>query len=273
MGDGVTQTQTARRRAVVTGAAGGIGLALVEALLARGDRVVAADLDADRLADVAERLGIDVWAGDVASEAGVASLIAFADERLGSIDAYFANAGVFRGSGLAASEADWSASIEVNVMAHVRAARTLVPRWSLEQPGVFAVTASAAGLLTQLGSPTYSASKHAAVGFAEWLAATYGDQGVHVSALCPMGVATPMAELGRTTSDPDERLGHRAVVSSGEVLSAELAADVLLQAIDEKRFLALPHETVQKMYAGKAGDPDKWLASMQAFRAHLETTA
>lgn len=269
----MSHPHVAQRRAVVTGAAGGIGLAITEALLARGDKVIAADLDADRLADVAERLGVDVWAGDVSSQAGVTRLLAFADERLGGIDAYFANAGVFRGSGLSASDADWGASLEVNLMAHVRAARALVPRWSLDQPGVFAVTASAAGLLTQLGSPTYSASKHAAVGFAEWLAATYGDKGVQVSVLCPMGVATPMAEQGIKTSDPDERLGHRAVASSGEILPPELAADVLLQAIDEGRFLALPHESVHKMFAGKAADPDKWLASMQAFRAHLETQA
>lgn len=258
------------RRVIVTGAAGGIGLALVEALIARGDRVVAADLDAERLAEVGERLNISVWAGDVASESGVADLIAYADAQLGGVDAYFANAGVFRGAGLQASEDDWILSLDVNLMAHVRAAKLLVPRWSPENPGVFAVTASAAGLLTQLGSPTYSATKHAAVGFAEWLAATYGDQGVQVSALCPMGVATPMADAGETATGHDEKLGHLAVKNAGEVVSAETAAECLLAAIDAGTFLALPHASVAHMYANRASDTDRWLTGMQRFRASIE---
>ena len=258
------------RRTVVTGAAGGIGLALVEALVARGDRVIAADLDAERLAEVGERLRIPVWAGDVASESGVADLIAFADAQLGGVDAYFANAGVFRGAGLQASEDDWSLSLDVNLMAHVRAAKQLIPRWSPENPGVFAVTASAAGLLTQLGSPTYAATKHAAVGFAEWLAATYGDRGVHVSALCPMGVATPMAEAGEMATDPDERLGHLAVKNAGEVVTATDAAACLLAAIEAGTFLALPHTQVAQMYLNRATDTDRWLTGMQRFRASIE---
>lgn len=259
------------RRTVVTGAAGGIGLALVEALLVRGDSVIAADLDADRLKDAASRLEIETWSGDVASESGVAELIKFADAKLGGIDVYFANAGVFRGGGLNSSESDWELSLNVNVLAHVRAARQLVPRWNPNNPGVFAVTASAAGLLTQLGSPTYSATKHAAVGFAEWLSASYGDKGVQVSVLCPMGVATPMAERGLTTSDPDERLGHLAVKTAGETLQASEVAEVFLRAIDEKRFMALPHEEVATMYARKASDPERWLRGMQGFRQQLET--
>lgn len=260
-----------KKRSIVTGAAGGIGLALVEAMLERGHRVIAADLDGERLGEVGIRLGIDTWVGDVAAEVGIADLLGYADEKLGGIDSYFANAGVFRGAGLAASESDWAVSLEVNVMAHIRAARALVPRWSVESPGVFAVTASAAALLTQLGSPTYTVSKHAALGFAEWLAATYGDRGVQVAALCPMGVATPMAEQGRLTEDEDERLGHQSVLASGEVLEPKYVAEVLLRAIDEKRFLALPHEAVGTMHARKATDPDRWIAGMQTFRASLES--
>lgn len=258
------------RRCVVTGAAGGIGLAIAEALVARGDRVLLADLDEQRVREAAERLQQPWFAGDVAAEPGVADLIARADDELGGIDMYVANAGIFRGFGLAADEFDWSLSWDVNVMAHVRAARALVPRWSTEQPGVFAVTASAAGLLTQLGSPTYSVTKRAAVGFAEWLAATYGDRGVQVAALCPMGVATPMAEAGQTATDPDARLAHGSVATAGETIAPEDAARVLLEAIDEGRLLALPHPEVGTMYAHKAQDTDRWIAGMQRFRGSLE---
>lgn len=257
------------RRAVVTGAAGGIGLAIAEALVARGDRVLLADLDEQRVSEAGDRLGVPWFAGDVASEPGVAALISRADEELGGIDLYVANAGIFRGFGIDADEFDWSLSWDVNVMAHVRAARALVPRWSPETPGVFAVTASAAGLLTQLGSPTYSVSKRAAVGFAEWLAATYGDRGVQVAALCPMGVATPMVEAGETTTDPEGRLAHASVSSAGETLPPAVAAQALLSAIDEGRFFALPHESVGTMYAQKAADPDRWIAGMQRFRQSL----
>ncbi len=258
------------RRAVVTGAAGGIGLAVAEALIGRGDRVLLADLDEQRVSEAGERLGVPWFAGDVASEPGIADLIAQADRDLGGIDLYVANAGIFRGFGLDADEFDWSLSLEVNLMAHVRAARALVPRWSPESPGIFAVTASAAGLLTQLGSPTYAVSKRAAVGFAEWLAATYGDRGVQVCALCPMGVATPMAEAGETVTDPDGRLGHASVAAAGETLPASQVAQVFLEAIDEGRMLALPHESVGQMFAHKAQDTDRWVAGMQRFRSSLE---
>lgn len=257
------------RRCVVTGAAGGIGLAIAEALVERGDRVLLADLDEQRVSEAGERLGQPWFAGDVASEAGVAALIEQADADLGGVDVFVANAGIFRGFGLDADEFDWSLSLDVNVLAHVRAARALVPRWSVETPGVFAVTASAAGLLTQLGSPTYSVSKRAAVGFAEWLAATYGDRGVQVAALCPMGVATPMAEAGETATEPDARLAHGSVAAAGETLAPQEAARVLLEAIDEGRFLALPHESVGTMYARKAQDTDHWLSGMQRFRTSL----
>lgn len=259
------------RRAIVTGAAGGIGLAIAEALVTRGDSVLLADLDEQRVEEAAARLGQVAFVGDVASEPGLADLIARADEELGGIDMYVANAGVFRGFGLDADEFDWSLSWDVNVMAHVRAARVLVPRWSPEQPGVFAVTASAAGLLTQLGSPTYSVTKHAAVGFAEWLAATYGDRGVQVCALCPMGVATAMIEEGSTHPDPDARLAHQSVATAGEVLTPDAVASALLDAIDSGRFLALPHAAVGQMYEQKASDPDRWLSGMHRFRTYLGT--
>ncbi|MBM9465284.1 SDR family oxidoreductase [Aeromicrobium sp. YIM 150415] len=259
------------RRAIVTGAAGGIGLAVARALVARGDRVVLADRDERRLAEAAADLGQPHLAADVATDDGIEALVALADLEMGGVDMYVANAGVFRGFGLESSEDDWATSLQVNTMAHVRAARALVPRWVDGDGGIFAVTASAAGLLTQLGSPTYSVSKHAAVGFAEWLAATYGDRGVQVCCLCPMGVRTPMVEGGQTHDDGDARLGHKAVATAGEVMEADDVAQVLLDAIDAKRFLALPHADVATMYARKAADPDRWLAGMQRYRTSLES--
>ena len=124
--------------------------------------------------------------------------------------------------------------------------------------------------MTQLGSPTYSATKHAAVGFAEWLAATYGDRGVQVACLCPMGVRTAMLEEGETSDDPDATLGMRAVTTAGEALEPADVADVLLDAVEAGRFLALPHPEVGEMLARKAADHDRWIAGMQRFRTSLE---
>jgi len=263
--------------AVVTGAAGGIGAALAGRLLDRGvDHVVLTDVDSDRLSATAETLAAEHGAGrvawvvaDVTSADGIEQVLGATPS--GLPDLFVANAGIFRGFGLDASDDDWSAILEVNVLAHVRAARALVPRWlEAGQPGCFAVTASAAGLLTQLGSPTYATSKHAAVGFAEWLAATYGDRGVQVAALCPMGVRTPMTE-GGTEADGDAGVAHGSVATAGDMMDARDVADSLLDAIEEGRFLALPHEDVGQMYANKAADPDRWLAGMQRYRRSLES--
>ncbi len=256
--------------AVVTGGAGGIGAAIGQRLLERGAAsVTLSDLDGDRLAATAERLGADHVSGDVTDDAHLATLL----DR--DVDLYFANAGVFQGFGLGADEDAWAASWDVNVMAHVRAARLLVPRW-VEQAdvgaggGCFVSTASAAGLLVQLGSATYTVSKHAALGFAEWLAATYGDRGVQVCCLCPMGVRTPMVEGGELVDDPDARMSHAVVTGAGAVLDPLDVADVVLDAVTDGRFLALPHPEVDDMQKMKASDRDGWLAAMQHVRSALE---
>ncbi len=180
---------------VVTGAGHGIGRAIARRLAEAGERVVVNDLDGDAADAVAAEIDGTAVPGDAATEAGVVALLATARQHLGRIDIYFANAGTDVGGGIDAAEDDWARSWEVNVLAHVRAARTLVPDW-LEDGGGgrFVVTASAAGLLSMLGSAPYSVSKHAAVAFAEWLSATYRHRGVVVQALAPR---TPTAGWAR----------------------------------------------------------------------------
>ncbi|MEH3034130.1 MAG: SDR family NAD(P)-dependent oxidoreductase [Aeromicrobium erythreum] len=263
--------------AVVTGAAGGLGAALAGALLERGARVVLGDLDGERLDTTADAFAAEHGdrvlrrAVDVTSELGVDALL----ETAGApVDVWVANAGVFRGFGLDAAPDDWAASWDVNVMAHVVAARALVPQWleraTPDRPGgCFVSIASAAGLLTQLGSPTYSVTKHAAVGFAEWLAATYGDRGVQVCCATPMGIRTAMLEEGERSDDPDARLGMLAVTSAGEPVDAAEAAAVVVDAVEAGRFQALPHPDVARMWSQKAADPDRWIAGMQRFRRSL----
>ncbi|WP_229054316.1 SDR family oxidoreductase [Aeromicrobium sp. Leaf350] len=265
--------------AVVTGAAGGIGAAFARVLLERGAHVVLGDLDEERLTATADGLRgefgdrVRQRVGDSSTDLGVTELLAVAP---GPVDLFVANAGVFRGFGLEATDQDWALSWEVNVLAHVAAARALVPGWLASAAaggagGAFVSVASAAGLLTQLGSPTYSATKHAALGFAEWLAATYGDQGVQVTAVCPMGVRTAMLEEGETSEQPDARLGMRSVVSAGEPIDAREVAEVALAALASGRFLALPHPEVDRMQQQKAADRDRWITGMQRFRTSLES--
>ncbi|EFQ82158.1 oxidoreductase, short chain dehydrogenase/reductase family protein [Aeromicrobium marinum DSM 15272] len=264
--------------AVVTGAGSGIGAGIAQRLLEAGASVVLGDLDAERLAATAAELDaahpgrVAHVAGDAADEGHVHDLIAAAPA---PVDLYVANAGIFRGFGLDADDAAWESSWQVNVQSHVRAARALVPGWVERAAagaggGVFVSTASAAGLLTQLGSPTYATTKHAAVGFAEWLAATYGDRGVQVCCLCPMGVRTDMLSEGATSADGDAGLGMRAVTTAGRVLSPLEVADTLLDAVAAGRFLALPHPEVGDMLARKAADHDHWISGMQRFRGSLE---
>ncbi|WP_346008282.1 SDR family oxidoreductase [Janibacter terrae] len=267
--------------AVVTGAAGGIGAALAEALIARGARVVIADLDAQRLTATAERLTASVGPdavlavpGDASSEADITRTIAAAREHFGEVDLYFANAGVGDGSGLGATDDQWQLALDVNLLAHVRAARQLVPGWVERGSGYFVSTASAAGLLTQIGSATYSVSKHGAVAFAEWLAVTYGDDGIGVSCLCPMGVDTDMLRSGMTSGGGEGgRVAAAAVTGAGEVLAPRDVADQVLAAVAEGRFLITPHEDVREFAQRKAADHDRWIHGMQRYQRHLRGDA
>jgi NAD(P)-dependent dehydrogenase (short-subunit alcohol dehydrogenase family) len=267
--------KVADRVAIVTGGGGGIGGAIAEQLAAHGARVVVADLHAAGAQAVADKINAAspgsavATDGDVSDTEVIRSLIALAENEFGLVDFYFANAGIVGVPGLEASEAEWEQSIDVNLRAHIRAAQLLIPGWVERGEGYFVSTASAAGLLTQIGSATYSVTKHAAVGFAEWLAITYGDQGVRVSCLCPMGVNTELLYAGEKTGHPRGVAATRAVTSAGEVIEpAEVARDVLA-AVDEERFLILPHAAVADMFRQKAGDYERWLRGMRRFQASL----
>jgi NAD(P)-dependent dehydrogenase (short-subunit alcohol dehydrogenase family) len=263
------------RVAVVTGGAGGIGAALAERLLEHGAGVVVTDLDDVRVKEVVDRLDqvapgrIAGVAGDCLVERDIQAVLDVAVDRFGPVDLYAANAGVGPGQGLEATEADWDTSIDVNVLAHVRAARLLIPGWVERGGGYFLTTASAAGLLAQIGSATYSVTKHAAVAFAEWLAITYGDAGVAVSCLCPMGVNTNMLNSGAASNDEMARRGAKAVTEAGGVLEPLEVADIVLAGLETEDFLILPHPEVLEYFRRKGSDYDRWIAGMRRYQKSL----
>jgi NAD(P)-dependent dehydrogenase (short-subunit alcohol dehydrogenase family) len=262
--------------AIVTGGGNGIGGALAAKLAQQDARVLVADLDADAARAVADGINAErpgaaiAAAADVADTAQIQRLITLAESGFGPVDLYFANAGITGVVGLEATEKEWDRSFDINVRAHIRAAQLLIPGWVERGEGYFISTASAAGLLTQLGSATYAVTKHAAVGFAEWLNITYGDQGVRVSCLCPMGVNTKLLYEGEQSGHPLGELATKAVTSAGDVLEPADVADSVLAAIDEERFLILPHAAVLDMYRQKAADYDRWLGGMRRYQRSLQ---
>ncbi|TPG19430.1 SDR family oxidoreductase [Pedococcus bigeumensis] len=250
----------AGRGVVVTGAGRGIGAAYAKAFVAAGARVVVNDLDPATATSTADELGAVAIPGDASSEAGVAALVDAARAELGQIDVFCANAGVARGGTEAVDEKAWEVSWNVNVMAHVRAAKLLVPDWLERGGGTFVTTASAAGLLSIPGAAPYAVTKHAAVAFAEWLSMTYGAKGVRVHAVCPQGVRTDMLWSSGSAG--------RALMEPGAVDPDDVARD-LVAAMEDGRFLVLPHPEVAEMYAHRAADPDRWLAGMRKMAAAL----
>jgi NAD(P)-dependent dehydrogenase (short-subunit alcohol dehydrogenase family) len=247
--------------AVVTGAGSGIGAALARRLAAEGARVVVNDIDAAAADAVAKSCGAVAVAGDAASEDGVAALIGAAAGSLGEIDLYCANAGVAAPGGADAAEAGWELSWQVNVMAHVRAARLLLGPWLSRGSGHLICTVSAAGLLTMLGTAPYSVTKHAALAFAEWLKITYAHRGITVQALCPQGVRTPMLEAAGTAGK---------LLLADSAITPEDAAGAVIDGIADGRFLILPHPEVAAMYAGRAADPDRWQRAMNKLQQRLD---
>ncbi len=263
------------RVAIVTGGGGGIGGAIAARLSENGARVVVSDLDENTAASVVDAIERNrpntavAAAADASSIEDIERLIALAEDSFGPVDLYFANAGISGAPGLDASEKDWDLSFDVNVRAHIRAAQLLVPGWLERGEGYFVSTASAAGLLTQIGSATYATTKHAAVGFAEWLNVTYGNRGIRVSCLCPMGVNTKLLYEGRESGDALGAAATAAVLSAGAVLEPLDVADVVLDAMDREQFLILPHENVLDMYRNKGADYDRWLRGMRRYQDSL----
>jgi NAD(P)-dependent dehydrogenase (short-subunit alcohol dehydrogenase family) len=250
------------RVAVVTGGAGGIGAALVRRFAAEGAAaVVVADLDhvpAERLAESIGPVG-RAAAVDVTDEEQVRGLVTAAERRYGRIDLFCANAGVTAGAGLEAPNEAWEQAWAVNVLAHVYAARAVLPGMLARGEGYLLHTCSAAGLLTAVGDGPYTVTKHAALGFAEWLAVTYRDRGIRVSALCPQGVRTPMLMDGLAAG----HVGALVTAASGAVLDPDQVADAVIDGLAAERFLILPHPEVAGYVRRKAEDPDGWLAAMR----------
>jgi NAD(P)-dependent dehydrogenase (short-subunit alcohol dehydrogenase family) len=260
------------RVVVVTGGASGIGRALALAFADAGARgVVVADVNADGARTLAGEIGnraIDVTC-DVTDAGQVDELITAAEDAFGPVDIFCANAGVGTGMGIEATDEVWDFVLGVNTRAHIYAARRLVPGWVERGEGYFVTTASAAGVLTQIGDAPYSVSKHAAVAFAEWLSITYGARGIRVSCLCPMGVNTPLLHQGLDSADSDEALGARVVAAAGNVLEPEEVAEHVLEAVRDEHFLVLPHPEVHQFMERKASDPDRWLAGMRRLQAQV----
>ncbi|MFI6231145.1 SDR family oxidoreductase [Micromonospora echinospora] len=260
------------RIVVVTGGAGGIGAALGRRLVAEGAAaVVLADTDADRVRAVADGIGAAAHAvvADVADADQVSALVGDVERRHGRIDLFCANAGVATGRGLDAPDADWERSWRVNVLAHVYAARAVLPGMLARGEGYLLHTCSAAGVLTAVGDAPYTATKHAALGFAEWLSITYRDRGIRVSALCPQGVDTPMLADGLAAG----HLGARVIAASGAVLTAEQVADVTVAGLAEERFLILPHPEVAGYARRRVEDPDGWQGALRRTVARLRPDA
>lgn len=249
--------------AVVTGGANGIGRALCERFAAEGARgVVVADLDTERAEALAKETGGLAVRTNVAVEADIANLVARAIEAYGAIDLFCSNAGIGTPGGADEPNEIWQNIWEVNVMAHIYAARHVLPGMLARGEGYILATASAAGLLTQIGSAPYSVTKHAAVAFAEWLSITHGDAGIRVSCLCPQGVNTDL--LRRSAGAAGEFLRANALQPSD-------VADAVVRALDEERFLVLPHPEVAEYFSRKATDYDRWLRGMRRFQANLPT--
>ncbi|MCK8616562.1 SDR family oxidoreductase [Gordonia sp. C13] len=257
--------------AIVTGGGGGIGGALAHALVEAGAKVVVTDLDAASANGVADALGESAvaLAGDASSDDHIDAAVRLAESTFGPVDMYFANAGIGRGGGLDTDEAMWDLALDVNLRSHIRAARRLVPEWVERGSGYFVSTASAAGLLTQIGNAPYSVTKHAAVGFSEWLNITHGDDGVRVSCLCPMGVDTKLLRPEDDSATTDQKLMQKAVETAGEVLTPGAVAAIVLEAVADERFLILPHAEVLDMYRQKGADYDRWLRGMRRYQRSL----
>ncbi|HEV7862273.1 MAG TPA: SDR family oxidoreductase [Acidimicrobiia bacterium] len=257
--------ELAGKVAVVTGGASGIGRALCRRFAADGAAVVVADIDAPGAAAVAQEIGGLAVPGDMSVEADVAALVDAARLSFERIDLFCANAGILWGTppddpaaviGADASDEDWERMWRVNVLSHVYAARAVVPVMLEQGGGYLLLTASAAGLLTVLGNAPYALTKHAAVALAEWLAITYGGQGLKVSCLCPEFVRTDMLAAA----------GEQMANAAG-IVEPEDVAEAVVEGLRDERFLILPHPHVGEYFRRKADDYDRWLSGMRRLQA------
>jgi NAD(P)-dependent dehydrogenase (short-subunit alcohol dehydrogenase family) len=239
---------------VITGGGSGIGAAMARRFAKESPAaLVLADIDFEAASAVADEVGGAAVHTDVSDAEANKELIEGTEDRYGPIDLFCANAGIGVVGDEQSDPAVWDRMWSINVMSHVHAARHLMPGWVARGEGYFLATASAAGLLTNLKAAQYSVTKHAAVAFAEWLAVTYGDAGVKVSALCPQFVNTPLLE----GSESFKALGANHTLEPHEV------ADAVVSGVSEEKFLILPHPEVEKYFQNKANDYERWLGGMR----------
>jgi NAD(P)-dependent dehydrogenase (short-subunit alcohol dehydrogenase family) len=253
--------QLSGKVAVVTGGAQGIGRALAERFRREGARVVVSDRNAEGAAEVARAVDGLAIACDVSDAQAVRALVDRVEAEVGSVALYASNAGILErdpdfNDAASPSPESWARSWSVNVMGHVHAAQALLPHWRERREGYFLATVSAAGLLSQVGSATYSTTKHAALGYCEYLAITHKDDGIKVSALCPQGVDTAMAR-GADANAP-------ALLDG--LISPEAVADSVIAGLTEERFLILPHPQVAQYMKNKVDNYDRWLGGMAKLR-------
>lgn len=261
--------ELAGRHAVVTGGASGIGRALCERFAAEGAAVTVSDIVAEgavaAVEGIASRGGrAEAVPCDVRDAAQIHALVTHAEHAFGPIDLFCSNAGIGSLGGVDADDATWQRALATNFLAHVYAVRAILPRMLDRGFGYLLHTASAAGLLTQVGDLPYSVTKHAVVALAEWLAIVYGDAGIRVSCLCPQGVNTPMVRGAATGS-----VGGGILAAEG-LLEPEQVADAVVDALRDERFLVLPHPEVLEYFRRKADDYDRWLRGMRRLRARFE---
>ena len=251
------------RVAVVTGAASGIGACCARAFAAQGAKVVAADLNGDGANEIAQEIGGLAVACDVGNEQDINNLVEKTEKELGPVDIFFSNAAVATGGNPLDTPIEvWQQQWEINVMAHVYAVRAVLPGMLNREEGYLIHTASMAGILTSQGNLTYATTKHAVVGLAEWLSISYHDKGVRTSLLAPLGVNTPM--LGGTDS-------KFARTAAGPVKEPEDVANMVVDAVQEERFLILTDEIAQTWMERKTNDLERWLNGMRRLQGKMDS--
>ena len=256
----VQAMELASKVVVVTGGGNGIGAAMCRRFAREGaEKVIVSDIDGDAAYRVAEEINGIAIACDVADETSVQRLVDETIQACGRIDVFCSNAGITVKGGIESSNDDWQKMWDVNVMSRLYAARAVIPSMLERGNGYLVHTASAAGVLTEIGSASYSATKHADVALAEWLSVCYGRQGIGVSCVCPLGVATDFLD----NDDPIHRYLHLHAITPDDV------AESIVDGITEERFLILPHPEVAEFFSMKTDDHDRWIKGMQRLRQKL----